>query len=130
MAKFLTDPWFEEVDKLRSEAGDLEVPEMVKDIVVNLTVAGHPDGDKEIHMAAGEFKRGHADGAPTKITMPYEVAKAIFVDGDQNTGMQAFMSGQIQVEGDMAIMMQMQAAGEPSEAAKALTEKVRAMTEV
>ena len=28
--------------------------------------------------------------------------------------MQAFMAGQIQIEGDMAVMMQMQAAGPPS----------------
>jgi len=130
MAKFLTDAWFTEVDRLRAEAGEIPVPEMVKNILVNITVSGHPDGDKSIHLQGGDFKPGHADAARTKITLPYPVAKSLFIDGDQNAGMQAFMSGQIQVEGDMTVMMQMQAAGEPSAEAKALTEKVRAMTEV
>ncbi|MGH0033479.1 MAG: SCP2 sterol-binding domain-containing protein [Myxococcota bacterium] len=130
MPQFLTDAWFDEVERLRTEAGEIPVPEIVKTIVVNITVAGHPEGDKEIHMLAGDFKRGHTESAPTKITLPYEVAKSLFIDGDQNVGMQAFMSGQIQVEGDMTIMMQMQAAGEPSAEAKALTEKVRAITKI
>jgi hypothetical protein len=130
MPQFLSDGWFTEFQTLRSGAGDLGTPDVVKNLVINMTVTGHPEGDKNIRMEAGEFKQGHKDGAPTKITVPYEVAKALFIDGDQNAGMQAFMSGQIQVEGDMAVMMQMQAAGEPSAAAKALTEKVKAMTEV
>jgi hypothetical protein len=130
MPQFLTDAWFDEVQRLRDEAGEIPIPEIVKTIVVNITVADHPEGNKDIHMASGDFKRGHAEAAPTKITMPYEVAKALFVDNDPNAGMQAFMSGQIQVEGDMSVMMQMQAAGEPSPEAKALSEKVRAMTEI
>ncbi|MCG8591851.1 MAG: SCP2 sterol-binding domain-containing protein [Proteobacteria bacterium] len=129
MAQFLSDSWFNEVDALRAAAGDIPVPEMVKDLVINILVKDHPEGDKEIHMNGGDFKRGAADDAPTKITVPYEVAKALFIDGNQEVGMQAFMSGQIQVEGDMSKMMQLQMAGPPSEEAKALQEKVKAITE-
>ena len=64
------------------------------------------------------------------MTLPYEVAKGMFVKADQAVAMQAFMSGQIQVEGDMAAIMQMQGAGEPSEKARELQERVRAITEV
>ena len=130
MPQFLSDTWFAEFHKLRDAAGDLGTPEMVKSIVINMTVTGHPEGDKDIRMDGGEFKQGHSEGAPTKITVPYDVAKSLFVDGDQNAGMQAFMSGQIQVEGDMTVMMQMQGAGEPSDAAKALTEQIKEMTEI
>ena len=77
MPQFLSDGWFQEVDKIRTEVGDLEVPEMVKSIVINIVVTGHPEGDKQLHMAAGDFKRGHADGAPTTMTLPYEVASGI-----------------------------------------------------
>lgn len=130
MPQFLTDSWFEEVEKLRAQAGDIPVPDVVKNAVINVSVTGHPEGgDKQVRMDGGEFKRGHAEGAPTKISVPYDVAKAMFIDGDQNAGMQAFMSGQIVIEGDMTVMMQMQAAGEPSPEAKALTEKVKAITE-
>lgn len=129
MAKFLSDEWFEAVDKIRAEAGDVPVPDAIKNIKINMVVKDHPDGDKQIHMAGGEFKRGLIDGAPTKLTVPYSVAKAIFVDNDQQAGMQAFMSGQIQIEGDMAVMMQMQAAGPPSPQAQALQAKVKSITE-
>ncbi len=130
MPQFLSDAWFDHVERLRDEAGEIPIPEIVKTILVNITVAEHPEGDKEIHLAAGDFKRGHAEGAPTKISLTYEVAKALFIDNDQQAGMQAFMSGQIQVEGDMSVMMSMQTAGEPSDEAKALAEKVREITEI
>lgn len=129
MAKFLTDEWFEAVDKIRAEAGDIPVPDAIKNVKINMVVKDHPEGDKQIHLAGGEFKRGALDGAPTKLTVPYSVAKAIFIDNDQQAGMQAFMSGQIQVEGDMAVMMQMQAAGPPSPQAQALQAKVKSITE-
>ena len=48
---------------------------------------------------------------------------------DQNASMQAFMSGQIQVEGDMTKLMAMQAAGEPSEKALELQKRISEMTE-
>ena len=52
--------------------------------------------------------------------MAYAVAKKLFVDGDQAAGMQAFMSGQIKVEGDMSKLMAMGQGGgtDPAIAAK------------
>jgi hypothetical protein len=80
-------------------------------------------------MAAGDFKQGLLDDAPTKLTVPFPVAKAIFVNGDQQAGMQAFMSGQIKIEGDMSVMMQMQAAGPPSPQAQTLQQRIKEVTE-
>ena len=122
---FLSEPWFDEVEKLRDEAP--EPPAAMKDLTLNIVVAGGPDGDKEVHLAAGQFERGLVDGAPTKLTVPYDVAKAIFIEGNQQAGMQAFMSGQIKVEGDMTKLMAMQAQP-PSADADALQAKVRAIT--
>ena len=42
------------------------------------------------------------------MTVPYEVAKKVFIEQDQQAGMQAFMQGQIKVEGDMSKLMAMQ----------------------
>jgi putative sterol carrier protein len=53
----------------------------------------------------------------------------MFIEQDQNASMQAFVSGQIQVEGDMAKLMSMQGAGPPSEDAKKVQDAVTAMTE-
>jgi hypothetical protein len=108
---FLSDAWFDEVDKIRAELGDPEVPDAMKDLKINIVVTGGPDGDKEIRMEAGSFERGLAEGAPTKLTVPFDVAKAIFIEQNQSAAMQAFMSGQIKVEGDMSKLMAMQAGG-------------------
>jgi hypothetical protein len=130
MARFLSEAWFVQVEEIRAEVGEIEVPEMIKSLVINILVTGHPEGDKQLHVAGGDFQQGHADEAPTKMILPFDVASAMFVEGDQAVAMQAFMSGQIQVEGDMAVIMQMQAAGEPSTAAKDLQARVKAITEI
>ena len=123
---FLSDEWFEAVEALRDEAP--EPPAAIKDLKLNIVVAGGPDGDREIHMTAGQFERGLVEDAPTKLTVPYEVAKAMFIDGNQQAGMQAFMSGQIKVEGDMTKLMAMQAGGPPTEEQQAFQAKIREMT--
>jgi len=123
---FLSDDWFDAVEGLRDEAP--EPPAAMKELTLNIVVAGGPDGDREIHMTGGQFERGLADGAPTKLTVPYDVAKSMFIDGNQQAGMQAFMSGQIKVEGDMTKLMAMQAGGAPSAEQVAFQEKIKALT--
>ncbi|HKE72044.1 MAG TPA: SCP2 sterol-binding domain-containing protein [Acidimicrobiales bacterium] len=123
---FLSDDWFDAVEELRDEMP--EPPAAVKDLKINIVVAGGPDGDREIHMAGGAFERGLADDAPTKLTVPFDVARSMFIDGNQQAGMQAFMSGQIKVEGDMSKLMAMQAGGGPTPEQQALQEKLKALT--
>ena len=122
---FLSDPWLDEVKKLTEEAGVSGMPPGVQ---LNLVVTGGPDGDRELHIAEGTFGNGLLDGAPTKLTVPYEVAKSMFVKGDQAAAMQAFMSGQIKVEGDMTKLMAMQGAGGPSPEQQAFSEKLKEIT--
>ena len=126
---FLSDPWLDAVEALREEAP--EPPAAMKDLTLNIVVAGGPDGDKEVHLSAGQFGRGLVDDAPTKLTVPYQVAKEIFIDGNQQAGLQAFMGGQIKVEGDMSKIMAMQAGAgaAPTPEQKAFTEKIQALTE-
>ena len=78
---------------------------------LNVVVTGGPQGDRELHLADGNFATGLIDDAPTKLTVPYTVARAMFVEGNQQAAMQAFMGGQIKVEGDMTKLMAMQGGG-------------------
>lgn len=126
--QFLSDGWFEEVERIRAEINP-EVPEAVKDLVVNLKVTDGPSGDIEAKIAGGRFEKGLADEAPTTLTVPYDTAKAMFIEGDPNATMQAFMSGIIKVEGDMTKLMAMQAGGPASAEAEKLQELVKAMTD-
>lgn len=105
---FLTDAWFDAVEELRAEQPD--APAALADATINITVTDGPDGDVDVHLADGAFDRGHADDAPTKLTVPYETAKKLFIEGDQSAAMQAFMSGKVKVEGDMTKVMAMQTA--------------------
>ena len=124
---FLSDAWFKESERIRDEINP-PVPDAIKNIVVNLVVKNGPEGDVEARIQAGKFEKGLAANAPTKLTVPYDVAKAMFISNDQQASMQAFMTGQIQVEGDMGVLMQMQMAGPPSAEAVQLQERVKSMT--
>ena len=126
--RFLSDGWFEEAEKIRAEINP-PVPELIQDLVINLVVKDGPDGDVEAKLEAGRFAKGLADEAPTKLTVPYDVAKKMFIEQDPQASMQAFMSGQIQVEGDMSKIMAMQAAGSPSEEAVQVQNRIQEMTD-
>ncbi len=125
--QFLSDGWFEEAEKIRAEINPA-VPEIVKDLVINLVVKDGPDGDIEAKLEAGRFVKGLAAEAPTKLTVPYDIAHKMFIEQDPQASMQAFMSGQIQVEGDMTKVMAMQAAGPPSEEAIQVQARIKEMT--
>ena len=124
--EFLTDEWFAEVQKIRDENPVPAATGPGADITLNITVTGAPGGDKDIHMAGGDFGEGHVE-APTKMTVPYEVAKKVFIEQDQQAGMQAFMQGQVKVEGDMSKLMAMQTQ-QPSAEQQALMKKIAEVT--
>ena len=127
MPPFLSQAWFDEVEKLQADAPP--PPAGMADLTLNIVVTGGPDGDAEINASGGQFEQGLVDNAPTKLTVPFDVAKAVFVEGNQQAAMQAFMSGQIKVEGDMSKLMAMQGGGAPTAEAAAFQEKLKALTD-
>ncbi len=130
MAKhqFLSDDWFEVVGKLVDEHG-ADVPAQAN-VVVNLVITDTPFGDeRQMHMGArdgkGEWGIGHTDDADVTLTTDYATAKQVFISGDPNAGMQAFMQGKVRVQGDMAkLMASQQGGGNPK-----LQEAIQAATE-
>jgi hypothetical protein len=124
---FLSDAWFAEAKRIVDEIKP-PVPATIQDLVINLRVKGGPSGDIEARIAAGQLQAGFAAGAPTTLTLPFDVARKMLIDNDPNAAMQAFMSGQIQVEGDMSKVMMMQAAGPPSAESLAAAQRIREMT--
>ena len=128
MPQFLSDSWFSEVARLRAEAGEIPMAGVLKTIKLNVVVTEHPEGEKQMHLAAGDLKQGLLDDARTRITVSFPVASAMFLDDSQQVAIQAFMSGQVKVEGDVGVMMQMQAVGQPSPEARALRQRIREMT--
>ena len=108
---FLSDAWFDAAAKLISEH-DAGAPPGTN-VLMNLEV---DDGDNKIlfHMGSRDgatlFGKGHDDGADVTLSTDMETARAVFVDGNPQAGMQAFMSGKVRVQGDMTKLMMAQVA--------------------
>ena len=103
--RFLSDEWFAEVEKLVAGA---DAAAAAPPVAMNILVEGGPDGDKSLHTSASGFAQGFTDEAKIKLGIDYEVAKKMFVDGDQSAAMTAFTSGKIKIlEGDMGQLMAM-----------------------
>ena len=92
----------------------------------------HAAGDDDVVLQAElpNDPKGLLSDCPTKLTMPYDIAKNMFIKGDQSAAMQAFMSGQIKIEGDMSRLMAMQSQGSSmgGEGAAAAQAKLREIT--
>jgi len=99
--QFLSDPWFDEAEKLIREHSTTAPP---ANLLMNLEVA---DGDRTIKFFVGSkdgealFGKGAADGADLTMSTDIETARQVFVANDQQAGMQAFMAGKVRVQGDM-----------------------------
>jgi putative sterol carrier protein len=85
-----------------------------------------------MHMGArdgqGHWGIGHLDGADVTLTTDYATAKDVFVSGNPQAGMQAFMAGKVKVQGDMTKLMMAQQGGGPGGNA-ALQEAIQGITE-
>lgn len=131
---FLSDEWIAEARRIREEFdGDSSVPHVMK---MNLNITEVPaevgqDDPVAAHMdtTSGELEldTGHLEGPDLTVTVDYATAKAIFVEGNPQAGMQAFMAGKIKVEGDMTKMMAMQTAT-PDAGAAELAKKIADIT--
>lgn len=139
MAKhpFLSPEWMDEARKLREKFADDAGAAAGAPMKMNLTLVDVPFGegtlDAHVDTSGGgtEMEIGHMEGAEVKLTVPYAVAKAIFVEGNQQAGMQAFMAGQIKVDGDMTKLMAMQGGGggAPGGPAAELQKAIQEITE-
>lgn len=113
--QFLSDEWIEAALGLQDTYAD-RVPEPDSAITMNLVITEHPFGDDSIDLHVDNsdglprIARGHLDGADVTITTDYATARELFVANDQQAAMQAFMTGRIRIDGDVAKMMAMQAA--------------------
>lgn len=131
--QFLSDQWIEEARKLRAEYKG-KIPTAPFGVRMNLVVAEVPFGsgsmDAHVDTTEGEIELdlGHIENPDLKVTVDYETAKAILVDGNPQAGMQAFMAGKVRVEGDMAKLMVLQGAP-PDPSASELAARLREMTE-
>jgi hypothetical protein len=107
---FLSDDWVAAARKIREEFGALEegVPDNVR---MNQVITEVPFGtgtiNSHIDTSSGslEMDLGHLDRADVTVTLDYDTAKAVFVDGTVSAAMTAFMAGKVRVQGEMAKLL-------------------------
>ena len=107
---FLSDDWVAAARKIREEFDVLEegVPDNVR---MNQVITEVPFGtgtiDAHIDTSSGslEMDLGHLDQPDVTVTLDYDTARAVFVDGTVSAAMTAFMAGKVRVQGEMAKLL-------------------------
>ena len=126
MAVFLTDEWFEQVEKMGQEAGELNLPPALANMVVNLKVTD-TEQDIEASFADGLLHRGLNEKATTTLLLDRSLLQSIITNFATNEIMGAFMASKIRVKGDMSQLMAVQTA-RPSAEQKELYSNIKSMT--
>lgn len=128
---FLSDEWFVAVREV-VDARDVDIPPHAE-LTMNLVVTDTPFGeDRRLHVGArdgrADWGTGHATDADLTLTTDYATAREIFMSGNSQAGMQAFMDGRVKVQGDLTKLMAAQVAG-TGPGAPGLAEALSAITE-
>lgn len=135
MSKFLSEEWLEQAAAIRAEyegKGGAPPHQMRMNLVITDVPEDVSAGPIDAHMdtTSGDVHMdvGHLDNPDLTVTLEYETAKAILVEGNPQAGMQAFMAGKIKVQGDMTKLMAMQSAS-PDPVAAEIAAKINAITD-
>ncbi|MDA8148028.1 MAG: SCP2 sterol-binding domain-containing protein [Actinomycetota bacterium] len=134
---FLSEAWLAEARAIRSELESQAPPadpSMVQAVRINLVVTDVPFDEDTVHAhldtSSGDIHLdlGHIDPVDLTVTLGYDVARAILVEGNPQAAMQAFMAGKIRVDGDIAKLMVLQASA-PTPATGEIAARIRSITE-
>lgn len=131
---FLSPEWIDEARRIHDEYRGRSAP-APGDVRVNLVVTDVPFGsgsiDAHVDTTSGELDidTGHLASAELTLTLDYDTARAILVEQNPQAGMQAFMGGRINVQGDMTKLLVLQGTmGATDPVAVEVAGRVKAMT--
>jgi putative sterol carrier protein len=130
---FLSDEWMTAAKEIREKYAG-QTTKMTQSLRINQVVTGVPFGEGTVESyldtSSGDvvMDLGRLEDADVTVTTDYATAKSIFVDQDAAAGMQAFMAGKVQVQGDMMKLMAMQTAMPSDEASRQIADEIKAIT--
>jgi putative sterol carrier protein len=132
---FLSDDWVVAARKIRAEFDALDegVPNNIR---MNQVITEVPFGEGTINAHVDstsgslEMDIGHLDKADVTVTLDYDTAKSVFVDGTISAAMTAFMAGKVRVQGEMAkLLLALQQLAPPDgSAATEVQQRIRDIT--
>ena len=129
---FLSAAWIDAARAIRDEyEGRVGAPPVT--VRMNQVITDGPDGTIEAHLDTSDgrtrLELGHVADPDLTVTTDYDTARAIFALQDPAAAMQAFLSGRIRIEGDMAKLMMLQASAMQADPlATEVAERVKAIT--
>lgn len=110
---FLSDEWIKAAREIHDEFLDrIDAPDEA--LRMNVVVTGAPFDDPQVlgHIDTTQGSAipqlGHLDEADVAVTIPYETAREMLVDQEYEALLIAFMSGEIEVTGDVTRLMELQ----------------------
>ena len=134
---FLSPSWIEQARAIHDEYKD-RVDQPAESLRMNVTVTGAPFTDDlvlgHIDTTNGSVvpDDGHIDGSDVSVTLPYGLARQLLVEPLPENVMIAFMTGEIEVQGDITLMMSLQdleASPEQQALAEEVVARLMAITE-
>jgi hypothetical protein len=109
---FLSDEWVGEAKRIYAEAGAGEIggadlaPVRVNLIVTEVPFSESPV-DAHVDTSGGRFDIdvGHVGQPDVTVSLGYDTARSLFVQGDVQSVLQAFLGGRIKVDGDLSKLL-------------------------
>lgn len=133
MPSFLTAEWFDAVATLEHGHAAVPTPPQLRDVRVDLTVTGGPRGDVAAHLGPAPgglgLRPAHLGDAPVHLHLPFDVARAMFVDQDLTVAMAAFEDGSLRVEGDQSQLFVLEQATSDNPLTADLQRSIREVTD-
>ncbi|MHB8288007.1 MAG: hypothetical protein ACYDEY_01975 [Acidimicrobiales bacterium] len=131
---FLSEEWIELARSIRAEykTPDRDVPAPPR-VRMNQVITNVPFGtgaiEAHLDTTSGdlELDLGHINPVDLSVTLDYEMAKTLLIEGNIQAGFQAFMVGRIKVDGDMSKLLDLQSVV-PQTNAQELAGRIRDIT--
>ncbi len=110
---FLSDEWVAEAHRIYADVGasGALTPAALAPVRVNLVITEAPFSDRSIdaHVDTSSGRvvitTGHLPGPDVTVSMSYGTARSLFVAGDVQAVMQAFLGGRVRVDGDLSKLL-------------------------
>jgi SCP-2 sterol transfer family len=106
------------------------------EVRMNLVIGEVPFGDgrlaAHVDTSGGSFDIdiGLLEKPDLTLSLAYDTARALLVDGDAGAAMTAFMGGRIRVDGDITKLLALQTPGGSADAASSAAEIARRLQEI
>jgi hypothetical protein len=134
MAKhdFLSPEWVEAARTIYARHQSSAEPSLVA-LKMNLIVenvpfaAAHFQAHLDTSAGVAEVEVGHVADPDLTVTLPYDLAKAVFIEGNAQAGAEGFMTGIVRVDGDVTKLLAFQQQP-PSHAQAEIANEIRAIT--